>query len=58
MTGRVWRLPTVVFFDPEAGLAVPVSGLDEVGSFLKMASLRGLMVATVVNSAINATVCK
>lgn len=43
----------MVSFYPETGLIILVSGLDEVGVLLKMAVLRGHMVAIAENSAVS-----
>lgn len=56
MTGRIWRLPTVVSSHPEAGLVIPVLGINKVGIFLEMTTPSGPHVASVANSAINASV--
>lgn len=47
-----------VYFHPETGLIIPVSGLGEVGIVLEMRALRGLMASSVASSAINAAVFK
>lgn len=58
VTGGVRGLPTVVSFNPETGLIVPVSGLDKVCVVLKLTPIRDLMVATIAKWATGTAVQK
>lgn len=48
----------MVSFRPEAGLLIPISGLEKVSILLEMAELQGVMAAAVANSSIRAAVYK
>lgn len=58
VTGRVWRLPTLVSFHLEAGLIVPVTGVDKLCIFREMTELQRLIVAAVANLEITAVIHK
>lgn len=42
VTGRIWRLTTVVCFHHESSLKGPVFGLEDVGVPFKMTALKGI----------------
>lgn len=49
-------MPTVPSFDPKANIIIPDSCLDKMGVVLKIAALKGHMVATVAGSAVSAAI--